>query len=167
MSNSARTVNAVLGADDLLEGVVGLRTNLHRLREAGGTSGEEHELLERELVAGVRATVDDVESGGGENVGGLDASELSKVLVEGDTLLRRAGLRNGDGDTEDGVGTELALVGGAVELDQEVVDLLLLGDSETRLDELRGDDVVDVGDSLGDTSRNRVRSRARGALARG
>ena len=63
-------------------------------------------------------------------------------------LLGGASLSDGDGDTENGIGAELALVGGAVELDQEVVDLLLLGDSETRLDELGGDDVVDVRNSL-------------------
>jgi hypothetical protein len=34
------------------------------------------------------------------------------VLVEGDTLLGGTGLRDGHGDTEDGVGSELALVGG-------------------------------------------------------
>ena len=49
----ARTINAVLGADDLLEGVVGLGTNLHGLGEARSTSGKKHELLECELVAGV------------------------------------------------------------------------------------------------------------------
>ena len=153
-STHVRTIDAVLGADDLLEGVVSLGTNLHGLREASGASGEEHELLERELVAGVGATVDDVEAGSGEDEGGLDTGEVSEVLVEGNALLGGGSLRDGDGNTEDGVSTELALVGGTVELDQEVVDLLLLGDLETGLDELGRDRVVDVGDGLEDACRD-------------
>ena len=145
------TIDTVLGADDLLEGVVGLGTNLHGLREAGGASGEEHELLERELVAGVRATVNDVERRAGEGERRLHAGKVSKVLVEGDALLRGTGLSDGDGDTEDGVRAELALVGGAVKLDQEIVDLLLLGDGKAGLDELGRNDVVDVGNGLEDT----------------
>ena len=72
------------------------------------------------------------------------------MLVEGDTLLRGSCLGSSDGNTEDGVSTEFALVGGAVELDQEVINLLLLGDLELRLDELGADDVVDVRDGLQD-----------------
>ena len=130
--------------------MVGLCADLHRLGEGGRASGEEHELLECELVTSVRATVDDVESGAGEGERGLNASEVGQVLVERDTLLRSAGLGNSDGDTKDGVRTELTLVGGAVELDQEVVDLLLLGDLEARFDQLGRDCVVDVRDSLED-----------------
>lgn len=73
------------------------------------------------------------------------------MLVQGDTLLRGGSLSDGDGDTEDGVGTEFALVGGSVELDEEVVDFFLLGDFEAGLEDLGGDDVVHVGDGLEDT----------------
>ncbi|KAI3494687.1 hypothetical protein L1887_40503 [Cichorium endivia] len=124
-------VNAVLGVDDLLEVVVHLGADLDRLGEALGARGDDHELLE----------------GKG---GGLDAAQVGEVLVEGETLLAGTGLGDGDRDTEDGVGAELALVGGAVELDQEVVDLLLRGDGEAGLDELGSDDVVDIVDGLGD-----------------
>lgn len=147
----ARTIDAVLGADDLLESVVGLRADLHGLSEAGGTGGEEHEFLERELVASMGSAVDDVESGARENVGGLDTGKLSKVLVEGDALLGGSSLSDSNRNTEDGVSTELALVGSTIELDQEVVDLLLLSDLELGLDELGCDDVVDICDSLEDT----------------
>lgn len=61
------------------------------------------------------------------------------------------GLGDSHRDTEDGVGTELALVGGTIEVDEELIDLLLVGDVELGLDELGGDNVVDVGDGLGDT----------------
>ena len=97
------------------------------------------------------AAIDDVEAGSGEDERRLDASEVSEVLVERNSLLSSSSLSDGDGNTEDGVSTEFALVGGAVELDQEVINLLLLGDLETRLDELRSDDIVNVGNGLEDT----------------
>ena len=151
MTVAILTINAVFCADDLLQRVVGLRADLHGLGEGGSTGREEHELLERKLVASMRTTVDDIEGGSGEDEGGLHTREVSEVLVERDTLLRSTRLRDGDGDTEDRVRAELAFVGGAVELDEEVVDLLLRGDLQTGLDQLGGDGVVDVGDGLGDT----------------
>src|SRR6266702_5739274 len=95
------TINAVLCTDNLLEGVVGLRTDFDRLCEARRASGEEHELLEGKLVAGVRATVDDVERGRREHVWGLDAGKFREVLVSGYALLCRCSFRNGDRHTED------------------------------------------------------------------
>lgn len=80
------TVDSVLGLDDLLEGVVSLSTDLHSLGEGSGAGGEEHELLESELVAGVGASVDDVEGRDGKVERRLDACEVGKVLVERDTL---------------------------------------------------------------------------------
>lgn len=145
------SVDARASLDDLLEVVVNLGTDLHGLGEGLGAGGDDHELLRSELVASVRATVDDVHGGGGENVRALDTGKSSNVLVEGNAVLLSTGLGNGDGDTEDGVGTELGLVGGAVKLDEEVVDGLLVSDLEARLDELGSDDVVDVGNGLGDT----------------
>lgn len=99
----------------------------------------------------MRAAVDDVERGAGHDERRLDAREIGEVLVEGDALLGRGGVGDGDGDTEDGVRAELALVGRAVELDQEVVDLFLLRHFEAGFDELGGDGVVHVGDGLEDT----------------
>ena len=107
--------------------------------------------MESEFVSGMGPTVDDVEGWDGEDIGRLDASELSEVLVQRNALLSGTGLRHCDTNAEDGVGTELALVGGSVELDEEVVDLLLLGDLKLGLDQLGTDDVVHVGDGLEDT----------------
>lgn len=73
------------------------------------------------------------------------------MLVERNTLLRSSSLSYGNGNTEDGVCTELALVGGAVELDEEIIDVLLRGDGKAGLDEFRSDNVVNIGNSLGDT----------------
>lgn len=144
------TVNAVLLDDDLLEDVVGLRAHLHGLSERRSASGKEHELLEGEGIAGVRATVDDVERGAGEDVGLLDAGKRGNVGVEGEALVGGTGLGDGHRDTEDGIGAELALVRGAVKLDHEVVNLLLRGDRELGLDEGGTDNLVDVLDGLED-----------------
>jgi hypothetical protein len=165
------SVNAVLLLDNALESVVSLGTHLHGLLEVLGSGREEHEFLESEGVSGVGSTVNNVESGNGEDVRGLDTGEVGEVDVERDTLSQRSclardeekkrtekthllgggSLSDGHGDTEDGVSSELALVGGTVELDEELVDGLLVGDVEGSLDERRGDHVVDVGNGLVDT----------------
>jgi len=145
------TVDSVFGTDDLLQGVVSLGTDLHGLRETGGSDGKQHELLEGQLVSGVGATVDDIECGSGKDVGWLDASELGQMLVQGDTLFSSTSLGDGNADAEDGVGTELTLVRSLVKLDEEVIDVLLGSDLVTRLDQLGGNDFVDIGDSLRNT----------------
>jgi hypothetical protein len=90
-------------------------------------------------------------TGYGKDVGLLGASQVGDVGVERDTLLGSCGLCDGHGDTEDGVGTQLLLVLCAIELVQEGIDGGLVLDIDLLLDEGRGDGVVDVGDSLGDT----------------
>lgn len=47
------TIDAVLGTDNLLEGVISLSADLQRLSETSSTGGQEHELLERELITGM------------------------------------------------------------------------------------------------------------------
>lgn len=66
-------------------------------------------------------------------------------------LLSGTGLGNSHGDTEDGVGTKLGLVGGSIEVDQELVDAALVLDVDVLLDDGRGNDRVDVVNGLGDT----------------
>jgi len=66
--------------------VVSLGTHLHGLGKAGGTSGEDHELLESQSVSGVRSSVDDVERRGGESVGSRNTGKLGDVLVKRDSL---------------------------------------------------------------------------------
>ena len=146
-----RTIDTVLRADDLLERVVSLSADLQCLREALGPGGQEHELLESKLIAGMRTAVDDVEGRSREDVGWLDACKLGEVLVEGYSLLRGTSICNGDGHAKDRVSTELALVRRAIELDEEVVDLLLLRDLESGLDQLWRDGIVDVRNSLANT----------------
>lgn len=78
---------------------------------------------------------------------GLDSS----ARIGETYLVSGTGLGNGHGDTEDGVGAELALVGGTVKLDEEVIDLLLRGDGDLGVNQSGGNDLVDVLDGLGDT----------------
>jgi len=66
-------------------------------------------------------------------------------------LLSGSGLGDSHGDTEDSVGTEFALVRGTIEVNKELINLFLVGDVEFGLDEFGSDNVVDVGDGLGNT----------------
>lgn len=66
-------------------------------------------------------------------------------------LLSSTSLGNSQGDTEDGVGAELALVGCAVKGVEELVNLGLVLDIKVLLDQSRTNDGVYVGDGLGDT----------------
>jgi hypothetical protein len=99
----------------------------------------------------VGSTVDDIECGCGKDKGSFDTGKVSEVLVKRDTLLSSASFSDSNRNTEDGVGAELGFVGGTVKFDEEVVDFGLGGDRDTSLDELGGDNIVDIGDSLADT----------------
>jgi hypothetical protein len=73
------------------------------------------------------------------------------VSVERHALLGSASLGDGQAHTEDGVGTKLGLVGGAIEVIEELVDLGLVLDVDVLLDDRGSDDLVDVLDSLENT----------------
>lgn len=96
-------------------------------------------------------SVQDVHEWDWENVWLLGASEVGDMGVKWDVLLSGTGLSNGEGDTEDGVGTKLSLVCGSIELDEEVINGLLVLDIDVLLDESWTDDLVDVLNSLKDT----------------
>lgn len=66
-------------------------------------------------------------------------------------LLSSTGLCDGQRDTKDGIGAELALVGGTVKAIEESIDLGLVLDVDVLLDQSRANDGVDVLDGLGDT----------------
>lgn len=100
------------------------------------------------------ATVQDVLEGNGQDVGLLGTGEVGDVSVERDTLLGGSSLGNSQGDTEDGVGTKVTLVGGAVELVEELVDLGLVLDINVLLDESGANGLVDVLHGLEDTFQN-------------
>lgn len=66
-------------------------------------------------------------------------------------LVSGSSLRNGHGDTENSVGTELALVLSTVELNEEVVNLLLGGDGKLRVNKSGSNNLVDILNGLEDT----------------
>ena len=90
------------------------------------------------------AAVDDVHHGRGED-GGVDAAE---VAVEREAEGFGGGAGDGHGDGEDGVGAEVALVGGAVDGDHGGVDESLVG--AVHAGELGGEDGLDVFDGFED-----------------
>ena len=145
------TVNPVLRTNYFLQRGVGLRGELHRLVEARRACREEHELLGRKPVTRVPAAVDHVQPGHRESVRRLHTGEVCEVLVERHALLACTGHRDRHGHADDGVRAELRLVRRPIELDEEVVDVLLGGDLQARLDECRCDDVIDVREGLRDT----------------
>merc|ERR1719239_644247 len=92
-------VEPVLLVDQLLEVVIQLAPHPHSLGEAGGASGEDHELLHGKLVAGVAATVDDVEAGHWhEDI--LHPSKVGNVTVERNSLVSCASLAHGHADAK-------------------------------------------------------------------
>jgi hypothetical protein len=99
----------------------------------------------------MRTTVDDIEGRDGEDKRLLGTGKVGKVDVERDTLLTSSGLGNGEGNTKDGVGTELTLVGGTIKLDEEVINGLLFSDIDLGVDQSGSNDSVDVVNGLEDT----------------
>ena len=130
--------------------MVGLGADFHSLCESRSSNREQHELLEGQLVSSMRTTVDDVECGGRKNVGWLDTSKLGQVLVKWDTLFSSGSFGDGNANAQDGIGSEFTLVRGTIKLDKEVIDVLLGGDLEARLNQLGGNDVVNIGNGLRD-----------------
>ncbi len=71
----------------------------------------------------MRAAVEDIQHGSGQNAG-VDAAEIA---VERNLQRLRHGASGGHGDGKDGVGAELAFVGRAVQRDHGLVDEPLIG----------------------------------------
>lgn len=94
--------------------------------------------------------VEDVLEWDGEHIGLLGSRKIGDVGIERNALLSSTGLGNGHADTEDGVGSEVRLVDGAIELVQELVDLGLVLDVDVLLDDGGADRLVDVLDGLRD-----------------
>ena len=122
--------------------MVDLDAGAQRLAVRGRTDGGDHELLDVDVGVGVRPTVEDVHHRDRQHVR-VRAAEVAEERQVGRV---GGGLGHGERDAEDRVGAELALVGGAVEVDQRGVDQALLGGLEA--DELGGDLVDDGVDGL-------------------
>jgi hypothetical protein len=112
---------------------------------------DDHELLESEATTGVRTTVQDVLEGNGEDIGLLGTGEVGDVSVERDTLLSSTSLCDSQTDTEDGISTEVGLVGSSVKLVEELVNLGLVLHIDVLLDQSGANGLVNVLDGLEDT----------------
>jgi hypothetical protein len=99
----------------------------------------------------MRTTVDNVESRDGENERLLGTREVSKVNIKRNTLITSSSLGNSKRNTENGISTELTLVGSTIKLDEEIINGLLFGNSNLGFNELGANDIVNIGNSLKDT----------------
>ncbi len=103
---------------DVLQGVEHLGAHAQGLAEATGAHRHDHELLDLHVVGGVSAAVENVHHGHGQNLGRWRRRYSCTGGAQG--LGRRLGA--GQGSAQNGVGAQLGLVGGAVQLDQSLVD---------------------------------------------
>ena len=116
-----------LGLEHGLEGVVDRRARSQRLGERRRTDRRDHELLHVDVAVGVRAAVEDVHHRHRQQVG-VRAADVAEQREPADSAAALATARR---DAEDRVGAEPGLVGGAVEVEQRLVDepLLVGGDA--------------------------------------
>ena len=126
----------------LAQGVEHLGAVAHRLAEARRAGGQDHELLDVDVVVRVRAAVDDVHHRHRQ----LERAVAAEVAVEPPAARRRLGVRRAQRHREDRVGAEAALVRRAVDLDQARVERRLVG--EGLPDQGRAQLAIDVGDGV-------------------
>jgi hypothetical protein len=107
--------------------------------------------LECKLVSGVGSAIDDIESRGRENERRLNASEVSEIFIQRNTLLGGASHCYSNGYTQAGVGAKFCLVGRPVEFDEPIVNFLLRSGFQTSSGQIRVDYIVDIGDGSADT----------------
>ena len=112
-----------LAVDDFLERVEHLGTVAQRFTKARRAHRDDHELLQIEVVVGVRAAIDHVHQGHRH----LHGARAAKVAVKRQTRLFCRSPRHGHTDGQGGIGTKAAFVVGAVQVDQSAVEKGLLG----------------------------------------
>ena len=100
-----------------------LRAHAQGFAEGGGFHGHDHEFLQIDVVVRMGPAVEDVHHGYGKAAGG----RAPEIAVE--RQIGGGGRRPGTGQrhAEYGIGAEPALVGGAVQIDQVLVDQGLVG----------------------------------------
>jgi hypothetical protein len=96
-------------------------------------------------------TVDNVESGDGENERTLGVGKIGDMGIERNTLVTSTSLSNSKRDTKDGVSTKLVLVLSTVKLEEELINSLLVSDGDLGLNKSGGNGLVNVLNSLENT----------------
>ncbi len=115
-----------------------LGTHAQGLLERRSTHGTDHELLECDGGIGVRTAVDDVHHRHGQRLG----IRAADVTVEGHAEVVGRSACHGQRNAQNGVGTEVRLGFGAVELDHRRVDAHLIG--HVHADDCGSDHLVHV-----------------------
>ena len=141
------SILSILLLDDGFQMMINLGSHFHGFFEGLRSDRQNHELLHGQLVARVAAAVDDVE-GGHRQDDVVVAGQIGDVPVQRHALFGGAGLADGQGDTENGIGAEFRLIFGAIELQHEFVDALLIGFVEILRDQSGTQHRVDVLDGF-------------------
>ena len=141
----AQAGGEALFLEDGLEGVVDLNTPAQALGEGLGTQRNNHEFLDVDVGIGVGTAVEDVHQRNRQHVG----VRAAQVLVQRQVRGGGGCVGNGQGHAQDGVGAQLALVRGAVQVQHGLVDAALVGGVEAG--QCRGDLVDDRVNGLLDT----------------
>eukprot|EP00128_Syssomonas_multiformis_P001164 Colp12_sorted_trinity150504_noHs@28271 len=143
-------VQAILVLNDSSQMVVNLRAHTHGFTEVRRTGRQNHEFLHGQLVTSMATAVDNVECRDRQNDFAAPC-EISDVSVQRNTLVRGAGLADGKGNTKDRIGAHLGLGIGAIKLQEEVVDALLIGNLQLAVNQSGTKSVVYIGDGLFNT----------------
>src|SRR5690606_16527558 len=106
----------------------------------------DHEFLDVDVVVGVLAAVDDVHHRHRHAVLTGGAVQVGDVRVQRHTLGLGSGLGGSQGDSQDGVGAQLGLVVGTVQLDHGAVQGSLV--QRVATNQQLTDGAIDVGDGL-------------------
>ncbi len=115
------------GLEHRLEVMEDFGAHAQRIGKGLGADRLDHEFLDVDVVVGMLAAVDDVHHRHRHGVLARRAVEVGDVRVERQVLVLSSGLGGGEGHGEDGVGAQLGLVLGAVQLDHRAVQRLLVG----------------------------------------
>ncbi len=107
---------------DFLERLKGFSAIAHRFPKARCPDRDDHELLQIEVVVGMRTTVDDVHHRHRQCHG----TRATEVAVQGQARFLGRRLSHRHGHRQSRVGTQARLVVGAVQIDQGLVDIGLL-----------------------------------------
>jgi hypothetical protein len=121
--SSPTLVGMPLVVDDLLQRVEDLGAVAQGFAEGGRAHRHDHELLQVEVVVGVRAAVDDVHH---RHRQAACAAHAAEVAVQRQARFLGRGARHRHADGQRGVGAQAALVVGAVQVDQGLVQEGLL-----------------------------------------
>ena len=125
---------------DLFEVMEHLGAHAQAFREGVRADRHDHELLDVDGVVCVGTAIDDVHHGHRHQVGVHATDVTVQRLTEG----ARGGLGHGEADAKQGVGPQVALVVGAIQVDQVMVNAHLVEDVHAH--QLLGDGRVDVVD---------------------